>query len=70
MLNLLAAVELLTGRTKNIPFIVWIVLLAVIHGAFCTLPSVLLFDGVACGDCTSKICFGDLTAFGLVGKLA
>ncbi len=59
VLNLLAAVELLTGRSKGIPFIVWIVLLSVIHGAFCTLPSALLFDGVACGDCASESCFGD-----------
>jgi hypothetical protein len=33
--------------------------LSVIHGILCVLPSAILFDSVACGDCGSEMCFGD-----------
>jgi hypothetical protein len=59
-LNFVAVCDLFTSKTYVSPGVYWILVLSVVHGILCMLPSVILFDSVACGDFGSEMRFGYL----------
>ncbi len=59
-LNFVAVCDLFTSKTYVSPGVYWILVLSVVNGILCVLPSAILFDSVACDDYGSEMRFGYL----------